>query len=118
MMGHVEAGVELGAISRNIAALRAHTAPAAVMAVVKANGYGHGAVPAARAALAGGADWLGVVHVAEALELRRAGLDVPLLSLMAISTDDHQTAISANVDLAAGSAGMVRRLAAAATAAG
>jgi alanine racemase len=88
------------------------------MAVVKANGYGHGVVPVARAALRGGADWLGVVHVAEALELRRAGLDGPLLSLMAISTDDHQTAISANVDLAAGSAGMVRRLAGAAAAAG
>ena len=118
MNGHAEASVELGAISRNIAALRAHTAPAAVMAVVKANGYGHGAVPAARAALGGGADWLGVVHVAEALELRRAGIDVPLLSLMAIGSDDHEAAVSADVDLAAGSAGMVRQLAAAATAAG
>ena len=73
MDSHAEASVELGAITRNIAALRAHVAPAAVMAVVKANGYGHGAVPAARAAVRGGADWLGVVHVAEALEVRRAG---------------------------------------------
>jgi alanine racemase len=88
------------------------------MAVVKANGYGHGAVPAARAALRGGADWLGVVHVTEALELRRAGIDVPLLSLMAIGSDDHPAAVSADVDLAAGSAGMVRQLAAAAAAAG
>jgi alanine racemase len=118
MDGHAEASVELGAISRNIAALRAHTAPAAVMAVVKADGYGHGAVPAARAALRGGADWLGVVHVAEALELRRAGLDVPLLSLMAIGSDDHAAAVTADVDLAAGSAGMVRQLAAAAAVAG
>ena len=70
MDSHAEASVELGAITRNIAAVRAHVAPAAVMAVVKADGYGHGAVPAARAAIAGGADWLGVVHVAEALELR------------------------------------------------
>ena len=52
MDSHAEASVELGAITRNIAALRAHVAPAAVMAVVKANGYGHGAVPAARAAIA------------------------------------------------------------------
>ncbi len=51
MDSHAEASVELGAITRNIAALRAHVAPAAVMAVVKANGYGHGAVPAARAAV-------------------------------------------------------------------
>ena len=118
MDSHAEASVDLGAISKNIAALRAHVAPAAVMAVVKANGYGHGAVPAARAAVRGGADWLGVVHVAEALEVRRAGVDVPLLCLMAIGSDDHAAAITAGVDLAAGSAGMVRRLAAAAEAAG
>ena len=96
MDSHAEASVELGAITGNIAALRAHVAPAAVMAVVKANGYGHGAVPAARAAVRGGADWLGVVHVAEALEIREAGIDVPLLCLMAIGSDDHAAAVSAN----------------------
>jgi alanine racemase len=118
MDGHAEASVDLGAITRNIEALRAHVAPTALMAVVKANGYGHGAVPAARAAVRGGADWLGVVHVAEALEVRRAGVDVPLLCLMAISSADHAAAVAADVDLAAGSADMVRRLAAAAAAAG
>jgi alanine racemase len=118
MDSHAEASVDLGAITRNIAALRAHVAPAAVMAVVKANGYGHGAVPAARAALRGGAGWLGVVHVAEALEIRRAGVDAPMLCLMAIGSDDHAAAIAAGVDLAAGSAGMVRRLAEAARVAG
>src|SRR5271170_7477339 len=101
MEGHAEASVELGAISGNVAALRAHVAPAAVMAVVKANGYGHGAVPAARAAVRGGADWLGVVHVAEALELRRAGIGLPLLCLMAIGSDHHADAITASVDLSA-----------------
>src|SRR5450756_2087094 len=115
---HAQASVELGAISANIAALRAHVAPAAVMAVVKANGYGHGAVQAARAAVRGGADWLGVVHVDEALELRGAGLDVPLLCMMSIAEHAHADAIAADVDLSAGSAGMVRRLAAAAAAAG
>jgi alanine racemase len=118
MDSHAEASVDLGAITRNIAALRAHVAPAALMAVVKANGYGHGAVPAARAAVRGGADWLGVVHVAEALEIRRAGVGGPLLCLMAIGSDDHAAAITAGVDLAAGSVSMVRRLAAAAEAAG
>src|SRR6185437_3862554 len=73
---------------------------------------------AAQAAVRGGADWLGVVHVAEALQVRRAGVDVPLLCLMAIGSDNHAEAIAADVDLAAGSADMVRRLAAAAEAAG
>src|ERR1700760_726749 len=118
MDGHTEASVELGAITRNVAALRAHVAPTPVMAVVKANGYGHGAVPAAQAAVRGGAKWLGVVHVAEALEIRKAGVDVPLLCLMAIGSDNHAAAIEDNVDLAAGSAGMVLRLAAAAEIAG
>jgi alanine racemase len=118
MDSHAEASVELGAIARNIVALRAHVAPAAVMAVVKANGYGHGAVPAARAAVAGGADWLGVVHVAEALELRAAGLQEPILALMAIPEHGHAEAIAAEVDLSAGSTDMVRRLAAAAVVAG
>jgi len=118
MDGHAEASVDLGAISGNVAALRAHAAPAAMMAVVKANGYGHGAVPAARAAVDGGADWLGVVHVSEALELRQAGLSLPLLCLMAIGSADHAAAIAAGVDLAAGSAGLVQRIAAAASTAG
>ena len=118
MDSHAEASVELGAITRNIAALRDHVAPAAVMAVVKANGYGHGAVPAARAAIAGGAEWLGVVHVAEALELRQAGLEEPILCLMAVPEHDHAAAIAAEVDLSAGSADLVRRLAAAAAVAG
>jgi alanine racemase len=118
MDGQAEARIELGAISVNIAALRRHVAPAALMAVVKADGYGHGAVPAAQAAVRGGADWLGVVHVAEALELRRAGISAPLLCLMAIGTADHPAAIAADVDLSAGSVAMVRRIAAAAAAAG
>jgi alanine racemase len=111
---HAEAHVDLDAIAGNVAAIRERVAPAAVMAVVKAHGYGHGAVPAARAALRGGADWLGVVHVAEALELRAAGIDAPVLCLMAIGGDDHGAAISHGVDLAAGTADMVARIAAAA----
>jgi alanine racemase len=118
MDGHAEASVDLDAISGNIAALRKHVAPAAMMAVVKADGYGHGAVPAARAAVRGGADWLGVVHVTEALELRRAGIDLPVLCLMAIGAADHPAAIAAGIDLAAGSVAMMQRIAAAAKVAG
>ncbi|HMD93547.1 MAG TPA: alanine racemase [Trebonia sp.] len=118
MDGHVQARVDLNAIAGNVAALCEHVAPSAVMAVVKANGYGHGAVPAALAALRGGARWLGVVHVGEALELRAAGIDSPVLCLMAIREQAHADAIAAGVDLSAGSVGMVRHLAAAAASAG
>ena len=115
---HAEAHVDLDAIAGNVGAIRERVAPSMVMAVVKAGGYGHGAVPAAWAALRGGASWLGVVHVAEALELRAAGIDAPVLCLMAIGSDDHAEAISRGVDLAAGSTEMVERIAAAAEAAG
>ena len=85
-----------------------------VMAVVKADGYGHGSTQAARAAVAGGADWLGVVHVAEALRLRRAGISVPVLCLMALPEGAHEDAIRAGIDLSAGSVPLVRQIAAAA----
>lgn len=71
--------VDLAAVAENVRTLRGLTAPGTLfMAVVKADGYGHGAVPVARAALAAGAERLGVATVEEALELRRAGLDVPI----------------------------------------
>ncbi|KQO97344.1 alanine racemase [Leifsonia sp. Leaf264] len=75
-----EASVDLAAITANVAALAAHVGTPHVMAVVKANAYGHGAEPVARAALAGGADWLGVADISEALALRDAGIDAPLLA--------------------------------------
>ena len=118
MDSHARASIDLDAITGNVAALREHVTPTAVMAVVKADGYGHGAVAAARAALRGGAGWLGVVHVAEALELRAAGIDSPLLCLMAIPGPAHASAVSAGVDLSAGSRDMVRDIAAAAAEAG
>jgi alanine racemase len=74
---HVE--VDLGAIKRNVVNLRQCAPTAQLMAVVKADGYGHGALPVAKAALEAGATWLGVAILEEALELRRAGLDVPIL---------------------------------------
>jgi len=111
---HAEALVDLDAIAGNVAAIRARVTPSMVMAVVKAGGYGHGAVQSARAALRGGASWLGVVHVQEALELRAAGIGAPLLCLMAIGTEDHAAAIKGGIDLAAGTTDMVARIAAAA----
>ena len=73
--------VDLGAVRHNVGMLAERAAPASVLAVVKANAYGHGAVPVARAALAGGATWLGVARVEEGVELRRAGIESSVLVL-------------------------------------
>ena len=73
--------VDLDAIRANAATLAAIAAPAQLLATVKAEAYGHGAVPVARAALAGGATWLGVAFVEEGIELRDAGITAPILLL-------------------------------------
>ena len=75
------AQIDLGAIAANVATLKAQAAAGSLMAVVKADGYGHGAVPSAKAALAGGADWLAVALVEEGEELRAAGIAAPVLVL-------------------------------------
>ncbi|MBO0774919.1 MAG: alanine racemase [Actinobacteria bacterium] len=117
MEGHAEAVIDLDAVSGNVRALREHTR-GGVMAVVKSDGYGHGMIPAARAAVAGGADWLAVVRAEEALALRAAGLAAPVLCLMSAADQPHEAAIRAGVDLSAGTEAMVRQVAAAAAAAG
>jgi alanine racemase len=115
---HAEATVDLRAITGNLEVLRQRVPGPRLMAVVKAGGYGHGSTQAARAAVAGGADWLGVVHVEEALKLRRAGLTVPVLVLMALAEDAQEDAIRADIDLTAGSVALVGQIAAAARRAG
>jgi alanine racemase len=113
-----EALIDLGAIRDNVAALRRHVSGTALMAVVKADAYGHGIVPAATAALAGGADWLGVIRVGEALTLRRAGLSAPLACLMTVPGGPHEQAVRQDVDLSASTAAIVAEIAAAAERAG
>jgi alanine racemase len=73
--------VDLAALRHNVRLLRELAAPAAVMAVVKADAYGHGAVPVARAAREAGAAWLGVALVEEGVALRDAGIDAPIMVL-------------------------------------
>ncbi|HWC41238.1 MAG TPA: alanine racemase [Actinomycetota bacterium] len=85
--------VDLDAIAANVRALTAEVAPARLLAVVKADAYGHGAVPVARAAVEAGAAWLGVALVEEALELRAAGIPAPLLVL----SEPHPAAADACV---------------------
>ena len=77
----VWAEIDLAAVRHNARLLASLAAPAQLCAVVKANAYGHGMVPAARAALEGGARWLGVALVEEGAVLRQAGLDSPILLL-------------------------------------
>ena len=93
------ATVDLDAISHNVEVLCKHAGSAAVMAVVKADGYGHGLVPSARAAIRGGASWLGVAQLSEAMALRRHGIRGPLLSWLHVPGSDFAGAISADVDL-------------------
>jgi len=91
--------VDLDVIRRNVEVLREHAGSAAVMAVVKADGYGHGLVPSARAALSGGASWLGVAQLSEAMTLRDNGVQAPVLSWLHVPGSDFEGAIAADVDL-------------------
>ena len=118
MDGHPEALIDLGTIKANVSALRRHVGGPQLMAVVKADGYGHGMIPAATAAVAGGADWLGVVQIGDALALRQAGLTIPVLCLLAAPDAAHEEAIRSGIDLSAGSVALVSQIAAAAQRAG
>jgi alanine racemase len=95
------ARVDLGAIERNAARLAALAAPAAFCAVVKADAYGHGMVPCARAAKAGGATWLGVATAEEARGLRAGGIEGPLLVMGALSDSELRVAVAARADVVA-----------------
>jgi alanine racemase len=98
-----EAVVDLGAIQHNVRALREHAGRAQVMAVVKADGYGHGAVEVAKAALAAGAAELGVATVDEALALRAAGVNAPVLAWLHPPGIDFGPALLADVQIAVSS---------------
>ncbi|MDQ0824951.1 alanine racemase [Arthrobacter sp. B2I5] len=91
--------IDLDAIRHNVRRLAAAASPAKVMAVVKADAYGHGAVPVARAALQAGAAWLGVAHISEALALRAAGIDAPLLAWLHTTDSNFGAAVAAGVDI-------------------
>jgi alanine racemase len=91
--------IDLDAIRHNVRRLAAAASPAKVMAVVKADAYGHGAVQVARAALEAGAAWLGVAHISEALALRAAGIDAPLLAWLHTTESNFGAAVAAGVDI-------------------
>ncbi|HEX3592276.1 MAG TPA: alanine racemase [Pseudonocardiaceae bacterium] len=115
-----ETVVDLDAIRHNVGLLAGLAAGsgAATMTVVKADGYGHGAVRVARAAVEAGATWLGACSQAEALALRAAGLTVPVLAWLDLPTDDRTAGVAAGVDFSASSVAELDMLVRAAGSAG
>ena len=109
--------IDLDAIADNVATLKAR-AQRPLMAVVKADGYGHGLVPSALAAVRGGADMLGVTVIEEALALREAGIGVPVLAWLTGSGEDLTAALIRDVSLSASSIWMLEEIAAAGQACG
>ena len=99
MNNRAEAIVDLSAIAANVKKLKA-AAGTELMAVVKADAYGHGLVPVAKAALEAGATWLGVALVEEAHTLRSSGITSPILAWLVPPGSDYAAAIDADIDLA------------------
>lgn len=89
--------IDLTAVAHNVKLIRERVAPAEVIAVVKADAYGHGVVPVARAALAAGAEWLAVALVEEGEELRAAGLTVPILLLSEPTPEAAERTVTADL---------------------
>ena len=118
MPRHAAIEVDLDVIAANAALLRRAAPDAELCAVVKADGYGHGAVPSARAALAGGATWLAVALVEEGVALREAGIDEPVLLLSQPPEDSMAEALAARLVPTLYTRGGILAAAAAATAAG
>ena len=118
-MLRTEAVIDLGAVRDNVATLKAGTS-ADVLAVVKADAYGHGLLPVARAALRGGATWLGTAIIGESLQLRAAGIEAPLLAWLWSpgETDDVRAAVTADIDLSVSSVVQLDEVRSAAAAAG
>ncbi|MFF3016039.1 alanine racemase [Streptomyces sp. NPDC057939] len=114
----VYAEIDLDAVRENVRALRARAPRSRLMAVVKANAYGHGAVPCARAAREAGADWLGTATPEEALELRAAGIEGPVLCWLWTPGGPWREAIEADIDVSVSAMWALDEVRAAARAAG
>lgn len=113
-----QATIDLAALRSNVAALRARAPRSGLMAVVKADAYGHGMVPCARAALEAGAGWLGTATPDEALALRAAGITAPVLCWLWTPGGPWRAAVEADVDVTVSALWALREVAEAAAAAG
>ncbi|HET9632875.1 MAG TPA: alanine racemase [Terrabacter sp.] len=114
----VWAEIDLAAVEHNVRTLRALAPSSELMAVVKADAYGHGLLPVARAALRGGATWLGTAQFAEAFALRDAGIATRLLTWLSVPGSDFAGAVSRDIDLSASAPWVLDEIAAAAAAVG
>ena len=96
---HVTADIDLGRLSRNVETLKRKVNGPALMAIVKANAYGHGLIECARAAKRGGADWLATALPEEAIDLRKSGITGPVLTWLNTVDDRFEECISKDIDL-------------------
>lgn len=112
-MHRAEIVVDLAAIRHNVGLLKELAAPARLMTVVKADGYGHGMVEVAQVAREAGTDWLGVATLDEALALRASGDQGPLLCWLTAPGEDYAAGVAADVDLTAASEAELDEIAAA-----
>ncbi|MBY4128584.1 alanine racemase [Rhodococcus fascians] len=108
------ATVDLDAVGHNVGVLRQCAGDSAVMAVLKADGYNHGAVEVAQAAVAAGAQEIGVTTIGEALEIRAAGIGVPILTWLHRTDSDYDAAIAARVGIGVSTAAQLDAVVAAA----
>jgi alanine racemase len=105
------ARIDLDAITRNVAALKARVGPdVELWAVVKANAYGHGAVPVARTVLAAGASRLAVARISEGIELRRAGLTAPILVMGYHTPAEAEAAVAHDLTMTVNDDAFIRAL--------
>ena len=118
MDSRAEIVVDLDAIADNVATLKQRAGDVAMMTVVKADAYGHGLVPSARAARTGGAEWLGVAVLVEALALRASGDTGRVLAWLMVPGEDYAPAVAADIDLSAYTPAAVAAIAAAARSVG
>jgi alanine racemase len=102
MTNRAEAVIDLSAIRKNVALLKGK-AGVDLLAVVKADAYGHGLIPVAKAALEGGASWLGVALLEEAITLRNAGIAAPILAWLVPPGSDFKSAVDHDIDIAVSS---------------
>ncbi|HEU5045930.1 MAG TPA: alanine racemase [Nocardioidaceae bacterium] len=110
--------VDLDAIRGNVAALKRYAAGAAMMTVVKADGYGHGMAQVARAAREAGAEWLGVATLDEALALRAGGDEGPVLAWLTVPGEDYRRPVATRIDVSAYTVAELDEITAAARAVG
>ena len=108
------ASVDLDAVAHNVRVLQQFAGDAAVMAVLKADGYNHGAIEVAHAAVAAGVQEIGVTTIGEALELRAAGIRVPVLAWLHRTDSDYDAAITAQVGIGVSTAAQLDAVVAAA----